>query len=141
LKYHFLKLPFFPPFLLLLRRAKTKSSHSCLRIPIAHDLGIFDCFAHLSNLVLGEPHIYGLYVLLEVLDLLGPRNRDEVVALGENPCQGQLTGSDALFGGDLGNQVDELEVLVEVFFAVASDVEAPVSGLKVSLRTSSSKLV
>ena len=40
--------------------------------------------------------------------------REDVIALGEQPRQGQLTGGGVLLASDFGDAVDELQVLWEV---------------------------
>ena len=47
-------------------------------------------------------------VLLDVLNLLAPRDRDNVLSLGEEPCERDLTRRSAVVRfTDLGEQVDE----------------------------------
>jgi hypothetical protein len=56
-----------------------------------------------------------LCVFHHVLDAFGPRNREHVVALSEDPSQGKLSWSAAETTGNLFDFLDKDEILVKVF--------------------------
>ena len=54
-------------------------------------------------------------------------NRDDIVALGENPSQRQLRRLNSFFGSDLLHAPDELEVLGKILTLEAGIRAAPVT--------------
>ena len=85
-----------------------------------------------------ELEVDGAEVVFEVLEALGAGDGDDVVALGEDPCEGELGRGAAEFGGDGFYGFGEVEVAGEVFALEAGVVLAPVvfgdvgGGLKAS---------
>ena len=66
-------------------------------------------------------------VLLQVLPPLGARDRHDVVALGQEPRQGELARRDVSLGGDFLHPLDQREVLLEVLALESRRLAAPVS--------------
>src|SRR5215213_1509646 len=83
--------------------------------PARHDL------LDAGEVVFGEPYTGGTGVLFEVLAALGTRDGDDVVTLGEQPCEGELPRGDALAVGDLAHPVRQLQVFREVLLRKAGE--------------------
>jgi hypothetical protein len=62
----------------------------------------------------GQVNVYSSRVLFEILPAFGSGDRDQIVALGQDPCEGKLTGLDAATIGDGTNTVYEDLILIEV---------------------------
>jgi len=71
----------------------------------------------------------GPEVLLQVGDALGAGDRDDVVALGEDPGEGQLAGGAAVALGEALDLVDEAQVRVE---GVTGEPREPADGAGVA---------
>lgn len=103
-------------------------------VPVAEDGDAVDGLADLLELVLRESNVARREVGLEITDLRGARNGDDVVPLRRDPGDAKLGRRDALLLGNLGELLDQLSfhlehmartkrgnahliILAEVFFA------------------------
>src|SRR5215210_6897855 len=73
------------------------------------------------QILLGERHVYGPRVLLEVLAALGAGDGDDVISLMEQPREGELPRRRVFLGGDLAHPLGQLEVLPEVLLREARE--------------------
>lgn len=78
--------------------------------------------ADLLLLLVGEGDLEGTPVLLEVLHLLGAGDGDDVLALLEEPGQGELGDGAVLAGGEAPELLDQLDVGVHVLALEARHV-------------------
>jgi hypothetical protein len=79
----------------------------------------------------GQRHAERADVVLEVHDARGSRDRDDVVALMEQPREGELRGGASLPRCDVLDVADEVEVLLEVLPLKARLTTAEVVGREV----------
>jgi hypothetical protein len=85
-----------------------------LWVPATSRLGLLTRLPDFSLVFLAELDLQRTDVLLNPSDRSSARDGEEVVSLGQDPGQGELTGGAVLRLCDLGDAVDELEVLGEV---------------------------
>jgi hypothetical protein len=81
---------------------------------------------------LGEDDVGRVGVLLHAGGAAGARDRDDVLALGEQPGQGELGDGDALGGGQPAKSVHRFDVLLEVARLPARVGVAHVGGVVLS---------
>src|SRR3954463_8445791 len=84
------------------------------RFGVAQARGLGQRLRDRAQLIAGQLHVGGRHVLLEVGAALGARDRDDVVALVQDPRERELARGHALAGGELLEPGDEVEVLLEV---------------------------
>src|SRR6266545_2844691 len=90
-------------------RSDVDARHVRVALPGSRALG--ERLLDAAQLAGGEFDVHGGDVLLEVADVLGARDRDDVVALVEHPGKGELCRADALLARDLVYARDELEIV------------------------------
>src|SRR5262249_7478888 len=73
-------------------------------------------------------------VLLEVLSALGSRNREDLVAAGEDPCQRDLSGCGASAPSDLLNMIRERLIRGDLFRPEAGKSRAEIGGIEAPVR-------
>lgn len=69
----------------------------------------------------------GLVILLAVFDLLAPRDRDDIVALSERPCDAHLRRGPFVGGGDFLQAVYDIENEGPVLSGEFRELAAPVA--------------
>ena len=84
------------------------------RVPFAGDLILREGGLELCDVRGGQVNLYSSRVLFEILPAFGSGDRDQVLSLGQDPCEGELTGLDAATTGDGTNAVYEDLILIEV---------------------------
>src|ERR671926_131630 len=77
-----------------------------------------------GEVVFSERYTGGTCVIFEVLAALGPGDGDDIIALGEQPREGELAWGDALAVGDLAHPVRKLQILLEVLPCEAREAGA-----------------
>jgi hypothetical protein len=83
-------------------------------IPVAGDSALRCGVLDLFEILRAQLYVRSSGVLLEVTATLGPGDRDDVVAAGEQPGERQLCSGDPFGFRDLFDAVDDLEVRGEV---------------------------
>src|SRR5437773_1974835 len=81
----------------------------------------------LSNLGARHRHGEGADVFLDVPPVLGAGNRDDVVAVGEQPRERELAGRAAFLPGERFDAPDKIEILLKVVTLKARMVLAPIA--------------
>src|SRR4051794_8269214 len=79
-----------------------------------------------GEVVVGQLDVGRRDVLLEISHLLRARDRDDVVAAAQHPCERELAGRAPLLLGDAPHALDEVEVALEVLALEARVVAAEV---------------
>ena len=79
--------------------------------------GILTRLPDLLLLFLREFHLTRIQILLETLRIRGSWNREEVITLCQNPRERQLAWCYVLLLRNLGDMIDQLEILGEVLAA------------------------
>src|SRR5690349_18128273 len=74
----------------------------------------------------GQLHVHRADILVEILDVLGAGDRNDVIALREHPGESELRGGAALLLGHRFDLADELDVLLEILALEARVVLAEV---------------
>src|SRR5258708_11071090 len=75
--------------------------HHIGRVPFAKHLNLGEAYADLFQVAFAELHVERSHVLLKIANTLRARDGYEVVALGENPREGQLCRGRAFLAGEL----------------------------------------
>ena len=86
---------------------------------------------NLPLLGLCQLHIQCAHILIQVLQLLGSGDGNDILTLGHQPSERQLAGSTALPSRDLADPVRELEILGEVLFREAGGHSPEISFFEV----------
>lgn len=102
-----------------------------IRVPTPVHLRRLHQLPDLLLLLARQLHVQRPQVLLQVLDLLGAGDRDDVVALRQQPRQRQLARRDLLLLRQRRDAVHQLQVLGEVLLGEARRDEAEVALLEV----------
>lgn len=97
-------------------------------------LRTLDGVPNLPLLRVRQHDVQSSQILLQILDLSGAWDRDDILPLGQQPSERQLGGGAALLLGQPGEDSDELQVLREVLGREAGGQEAEVARLEVGAR-------
>lgn len=74
---------------------------------------------NLTRLLLVQVNLQRTHILLQSIRVRRTRDREDILALEQEPSEHQLRRRDALLASNLLELIDELEVLGEVLFAEA----------------------
>jgi len=108
-----------------------KAGRKRLRVSAASLLRLLARLPDLRLFFLAQLDLQGANILLNPGNGSGTRDGEEVVSLGQDPSQSQLTGSAVLLLRNLGDAIDELEVLGEVLGGEARRELAEIALLEV----------
>jgi hypothetical protein len=96
------------------RGVGVQAGRKCFGVSAASRLRLLTRLPDLRLVFLAQLDLQGANILLNPGKRSGTRDGEEVVTLGQDPGQGQLTSSGVLLLRELSDAVDELEVLGEV---------------------------
>src|SRR5216684_2035800 len=105
--------------------------HHIGRVAFTYDLDLREPGLNLFQVAFGKLYIERPHVLLEIADALGAGDGDEVVALGENPREGQLSRSRPFLAGELLYGVHQSKVRLQCFLPETRIRPAPITGVKI----------
>lgn len=106
-------------------------AHHILRIAISYNLRRLNPLPDLRLFLLRQLDVQTRHILIEVLGLRCPRNRNDILALRHQPRKRQLPRRYTLIPRNLRNRMHKLHILAEILFRVPRHGAPTVVGLKV----------
>ena len=88
-------------------------------------------FVDAAQIFSAQFHFQCAGVLFQVLAALRAGDRNDVLALGKQPCKRELAGRAFLFFGNGFDTANKIEVLLEVFSLEARRIPAVIVGRKI----------